>query len=31
VLGIGHYADEVDAFASASARNDVSDFVTVID
>lgn len=30
VLGIGHYADEVDAYASASARNDVESFLTVI-
>ena len=31
ILGIGNYADEVDAFASASARTDVKEFVTVLE
>ena len=30
ILGIGHYADEVDAYASASARTDVAEMTTVV-
>ncbi len=31
ILGIGHYADEVDAYSSATVRNDYDSFVTVIE
>lgn len=31
ILGIGNYADEVDAYANASARNPVTDMVTVVE
>lgn len=31
ILGIGNFADEVDAFASASARSPVADMVTVVE
>ena len=31
ILGIGNYADEVDAYASASARTDVAEMVTVLE
>ena len=31
ILGIGNYADEVDAYASASARTDVAEMVTVVE
>ena len=31
ILGIGNYADEVDAYASASARNPVAEMVTVVE
>lgn len=31
VLGIGHYADEADAYSSATARNDYDSFVSVVE
>lgn len=31
ILGIGNYADEVDAFASASARTDVAEMTVVVE
>ncbi len=31
ILGIGNYADEVDAFASASARSDVAEMTVVVE
>lgn len=31
ILGIGNFADEIDAYASASARSDVEEFVTVLE
>ena len=31
ILGIGNFADEVDAYASASARSDVAELVTVLE
>lgn len=31
ILGIGNYADQVDAYASASARNDVAEMTVVVE
>ena len=30
ILGVGNYADQIDAFSSASARSDIAELVTVV-